>query len=375
MYKNRDGVYQVDFMYKGQRVQFNTKTKNLKKAKVVDQGLREDARKEFEKLEAVGRGPITIDHAAERYWNECGKNHVNDGDTYRDLARLVQYFGKSMRMDKVTDREVAEMVAWRADHTIGGRKTRVDGRDMPRISAATVNRTTTQLLKRIFGRAKRTWRYSFPDEPIWSEHLMKEPKERIRELHIDEGRALDANIRADYTPWLEFARMTGRRLAETLIRWSQVNWETSQIISNGKNGDPVITQITLQLRALLEPLIGDNNEWVFTFIAQRTTNNKMKGHRYPITYDGAKSEWRRARDRSAIVGLRFHDLRHDFGSKLLRQTGNLKLAQKAMNHADIKTTMRYVHVLDEELVDALEVMHTNRRKLPKKLPDDDCYVS
>ncbi len=369
MWKDGNGIYKIDFVFRGRRVQFDTKTKNLKKAKAIEQDLREATRKDVERLEAAGKGPLTMDFAAERYWNERGQYHANDADTHRDLERLVQYFGKSTRLDKITDREVAAMVAWRASQTIGGKKTRADGRPMPRISAATVNRSTTQLLKRLFGRAKRVWRYSFPDEPIWSDHLLKEPKERVRELLGDEGQALDANVRNDYAAWLEFARMTGRRRAETLIRWSQVNWDTNQIISIGKNGERVITQITQPLRALLEPLVGHHPDWVFTYIAQKTQKGRVRGQRYPITYDGSKTEWRRTRDRARIDDLRFHDLRHDFGSKLLRQTGNLKLAQKAMNHADIKTTMRYVHVLDEEVSNALEIMHSKRRELPEKLPE------
>src|SRR5262249_55638184 len=55
----------------------------------------------------------------------------------------------------------------------------------------------------------------------------------------------------------------------------------------------------------------------------------------------AQARWR---DR-----LRFHDFRHDFGTKLLRATGNLKLVQRALNHTNIKTTTRYAHVLDDQV--------------------------
>ena len=55
-----------------------------------------------------------------------------------------------------------------------------------------------------------------------------------------------------------------------------------------------------------------------------------------------------------IKEFRFHDFRHDFATKLLRQTGNLKLVSKALNHADIKTTARYAHVLDEDIAVAVE---------------------
>ena len=59
----------------------------------------------------------------------------------------------------------------------------------------------------------------------------------------------------------------------------------------------------------------------------------------------------RSRGVSAPEGVkdfRFHGYRHDFGTKL-RDSGNLRLVQKAMNHRDIKDTMRYAHVLGEDV--------------------------
>ena len=46
-------------------------------------------------------------------------------------------------------------------------------------------------------------------------------------------------------------------------------------------------------------------------------------------------------------------------------TQNLKLTQKAMNHRDIKTTLRYAHVLDSEVAEALERVQKSRNKSRK----------
>jgi integrase len=62
-----------------------------------------------------------------------------------------------------------------------------------------------------------------------------------------------------------------------------------------------------------------------------------------------------------VTGFRFHDFRHDFGAKLLRETGNLKLVQRALGHANLKTTSRYVHVLDDEVADAMERVAESRK--------------
>ena len=54
---------------------------------------------------------------------------------------------------------------------------------------------------------------------------------------------------------------------------------------------------------------------------------------------------------------------------LLRETGNLKLVQRALNHSNIKTTTRYAHVLDHEVADAMERVAELRNKPRKTLRD------
>ena len=67
------------------------------------------------------------------------------------------------------------------------------------------------------------------------------------------------------------------------------------------------------------------------------------------------------------MDFRFHDFRHDFGTKLLRVTGNLKLVQKTLNHASIKTTTRYAHVLDAEVADGMEAVAKSRTRSRTRL--------
>jgi site-specific recombinase XerD len=104
---------------------------------------------------------------------------------------------------------------------------------------------------------------------------------------------------------------------------------------------------------------------VFTYVAARTRNGRVRGQRYPITRSGLKTQWKRIRAKAEVEDFRFNDFRHDFASKLLRKTGNLKLVKKALNHADIKTTVRYAHVLDDKLRAALEVVQGDQRSRSK----------
>jgi integrase len=141
-----------------------------------------------------------------------------------------------------------------------------------------------------------------------------------------------------------------------------VNWDAGRIQKKGKGGKLVSVPITSDIREILWPLRADHPEHVFTYVAVRTRGGRVRGQRYPISYSGAKIAWRRLRKRSGVVGFRFHDFRHDLATKLLRETGNLKLVQRALNHADLKTTTRYAHVLDTEVAEARERLAESRNQ-------------
>jgi integrase len=229
---------------------------------------------------------------------------------------------------------------------------------------ATVNRSTTLVLKKLFTRA-RVWGIKFEKEPRWRQHFLPETEERVRELVGDEGERLADATRADYSPFFEFAHASGLRLDECLLRWTEVDWNARQIRKPGKGGRMVTVPITDTLREILWPLQGHHPEMVFTYQAARTRQGRVKGRRYPITYSGVKTAWRRLRKKAGVVGFRFHDYRHDHASKLLRETGNLKLVQRALNHRNIKTTLRYAHVLDGEVAQAMERVAESRKKSRK----------
>ena len=49
-----------------------------------------------------------------------------------------------------------------------------------------------------------------------------------------------------------------------------------------------------------------------------------------------------------------HTLRHTFATRLYRETGNIRMVQKALGHSDLSTTMIYTHVVDEEMEGAMK---------------------
>ncbi|WP_395708547.1 tyrosine-type recombinase/integrase [Reyranella sp.] len=304
-----------------------------------------------------------MDDVAGRYWGEVGQHHAGSTDTWRDVERLVDYFTPTKLLTEISDDDVTRLVAWRRGHRVV--RSKKHKAESPLVSNATVNRSTTEVLKKLFTRAKKNWGVRFENEPDWKSHLLPEPQERIRELVGDEWEKLEGATRDDYVPFLTFARASGLRLRECLLRWPEVDWDARQIRKLGKGKKLVTVPITPTIRGILWPLRGQHAEHVFTYVAARTRAGRVKGKRYPLTYSGVKIAWRRLRAKAGVTDFRFHDIRHDVGTKLLRETGNLKLVQKALNHSDLKTTTRYAHVLEDEVATAMERVAKSRAKSRK----------
>jgi integrase len=364
VYRHKESpFYHYDFRFKGDRFHGSTECTNKRDAESFEAAERDRAKQQAKV--APSAVSTKLDDVAGSYWNQVGQHHVGADTTWRDVARLIGYFGPAKLLTEILDADVAKLVAWRRGQRVTRHgKGKKNAATAPLVAPATVNRSTTEVLKKLFTFAKRKLRIKFDSEPDWKEHWLEEPEERVRELHDDESDQLEDATRDDYLPIMAFAGASGLRMNECLLKWSEVNWGTKQIVKLGKGGKRVTIPITDTIREILWPLRGQHPEMVFTYVASRTRKAQrlIKGHRYPVTYSGLKSEWKRQRARSGVNDFRFHDYRHDFATKLLRLTKNLKLTQKSLNHANIKTTAKYAHVLDDEVAAGVDAMQKSRRK-------------
>lgn len=311
-------------------------------------------------------GSLAIDDVAARLWEQQAQHDAAPDATAANLARLVEFFGKATMLTDIDHNEARRMVAWRRGHRVSrrGKRTKEEQQALPLVSDSTVNRSATKVLQRLFTFAKDGGA-RFDHEPKWKDLLLDEPQERVTELQDSQAEALDGAMRDDYAPFFDFVRASGLRQKECItLRWAEVNFGTRQIVRLGKGGQRVVFPITDAIRAILFPLQGQHDEFVFTYIAVYGNKKlgRIRGQRYPLTVTGTKTAWQSLRAKAGVKGFRFHDFRHDFGTKLLRETGNLKLVQKALNHKDIKSTMRYAHVLDEDVAAAVEAIARSRNE-------------
>ena len=63
-----------------------------------------------------------------------------------------------------------------------------------------------------------------------------------------------------------------------------------------------------------------------------------------------------------IENFRLYDLRHDFASKVMMQTGNIYMVSQLLNHQQIETTKRYAHLMDRSRFDAVGALDLCRQK-------------
>lgn len=329
-------TYTYDFRHKGSRFSGQTGCTTEREAKKF-----EDAVKREIKASTVDVSkPMTVMTATTLYWEEVGQFLANKDDCIRSLAWIQTQFGNRKQVSDIDSAAIARAVARR----------RGEG-----VSNATVNRSVTEPLRAIFRRAAKIWKQRVQDIE-WKHHLLPEAQEIVREAsQEEEAKFMDA-VRGDYAPALRFAILSGCRRSEIVgLRQKHLDWFTKTIAVTGKRDKTRKIPMTQAIYDLLWPLRRDMpDDPVFTYICRRPLAGQVKGREYPITTEGFKTEWRRTRGRAGVMDFRFHDTRHTAATRLVRATGNLKLAQRLLGHADIATTSRYAHVTDADLRAGME---------------------
>ncbi|MDF3016566.1 MAG: site-specific integrase [Thermomicrobiales bacterium] len=330
--------YQYEFEHRGSRLRRSTGCKSKREAQEFERQKRQEAAKESERREALGRAPLTWGVAATRYWEEAGQHHAPDTKTLPSLEWLTRHIGEATPLTLIDGSLVARLVAKRRSNGVG---------------PATVNRTVTEPLRRVLNRAK-LWGESV-SMLEWGKHLLKEPRERVRELRVDEEEALFAALREDHHAIIRFALLTGCRRAECVgLTWPDIDWGGRLIWINGKGGKRASIPLPPSVRELLWPLRADHPESVFTYSARHAGHDVRKGERRPITYRGMETEFMRALKRAGIRDFSFHDLRHTAATRVLRATGNLNIVKRMLRHENIRTTVKYAHSQHDDVLAGME---------------------
>ena len=331
--------YWYDFWFDRTRFRAATGQTDKREAKKVQERVK--AHLTAQRQQGRRKPEMSLSVATARYFTEVAEHQPSADWTWYLLEACIKHLGKNMKLSALDETALTEMTA----------KIRA------KASNATANRHI-ELLRRLVKRAARVWKVNTPDIE-WGALRFQEPGERVRELTPTEEKKLFANLRQDYHPIVRFCLLTGVRKDNALtLTWDQVDFDaqviTLRIKSRQPGGRLHTIPMTGSLTALLARERGNDPDHVFTYQAVKTRDDNVRGERYPITSSGLRRAWTAALDDAKIRDFRFHDLRHTTATRLLRETGNLKLAQRLLGHKDIATTAKYAHVDDSDLRSAME---------------------
>ncbi|HWF49762.1 MAG TPA: site-specific integrase, partial [Solirubrobacteraceae bacterium] len=203
------------------------------------------------------------------------------------------------------------------------------------------------LLHGILKRAKKVW--GLQSNP--AAEVEKPPLRRSGEIQVYSPEEVWALVRAaaseqDAAIYLT-AAFTGLRLGELLaLSWRDVDFAGSVIrvrasyaagaLTTPKSGKVRSVPMAPDVATALAQL-GHREHWAGDedLVFAGPTGTHLDG-------SGLRKRYKLALAAAGLRPLRFHDLRHTFGTRMIAKA-DIRRVQEWMGHADIQTTMRYLH--------------------------------
>lgn len=326
--------WHYDFQVRGCRFHGTCGTEDYEEAKAVEAAARVRARSAAQ----APAGIFTLAEAIGTYYSDIASRQPSARTAMSQGKALVSVIDPKTRLPDLTMAMIQRHVSTR-------RAT---------VSNATVNREL-QLLGRALRHMARVHGAQVPQLDLKAMEV-KEPVERVRELTLAEQERLFAALRPDLHPLVLMAMMTGARLSALVgLKWSDVDLDAGILTYREKGARihkfPINAEMRAFLSALPKATLLPDARFVLTYVDRRS---KQRPRRRLQSSGGMMAEVKAAFLAAEIEDFRFHDLRHTFATRLLRQTGNLKLVSRLLGHTRIETTSRYAHVLDDDMRVALE---------------------
>jgi integrase len=302
-----------------------------------------DGRQVQRELGPVRTGATFADAAAEwlRYVEHDRDVKPSTLTDYRSVAaHLVREFG-SLAIEEVSARRVEE---WRA--RLGA------GRDRP-LSNRTRNKSLT-ILGGIMERARKL--YGLPSNPVRDVEKLRERYDATsfafyspEEVHAVVRAAASEQDAAVFLT----AAFTGLRRGELIaLRWRDVDFPRSAIRVSGSYANGTLTT-PKSGHGRVVPMVPD----VAAALARLSQRDAVLGDD-DLVFSGELGQYldgsalrRRfvaACARAELRPIRFHDLRHTFGTLAVRGAESIVELQNWLGHAEVRTTMRYTHYREQQ---------------------------
>ena len=222
------------------------------------------------------------------------------------------------------------------------------------VSPATVNREVA-CLKHMFNLAIKWKKTSI--NPVKEVRFFREEKHNLRWLTEREEERLLPKCFSHLRPVVIVAIYTGMRKGELMdLTWDKIDFDKNTItVDRTKIGEG---------RRL--PMNKTMKETLLTLKLDRPDAKYVFGKRdEPI--GNFKKAWNAAVRRAGIPQIRFHDLRHTFGTRLALKGVDIKTIMELMGHKEISTTLRYMHSSQGHKKEAVDLLDLSKNLSKKYL--------
>ncbi len=307
--------------------------------------------------------PITLGDFIDQHYAPWVQEHTKSGSATVDALKSVwgSLYNRELRSLSAFDVERIKSKRLKA-----GRKPATVNRDLDRIRGVLSKAVDWTFLmehplrsvKRAKGVDDSRVRYLSPDEEAALRDALAQ-REAMRRVQRDSGNAWreargveslpawPADGFTDYMmPMVLVALNTGMRRGELFsLDWSSVNLQLALVTVTAGNAK--------SRKARHIPL---NAEAVDVLTRWQKQTGRV-GLVFPSPEGGRLTNVNKAWDgivtAAELVDFRFHDLRHDFASKLVMAGVDLNTVRELLGHADITMTLRYAHLAPDKLAEAV----------------------
>lgn len=161
---------------------------------------------------------------------------------------------------------------------------------------------------------------------------------RQRILTPEEERTLLEKAPEHFRPFLVIALHTGMRRGEILnLAWPQIDFKNKRVY-------------VIKTKSSRNRIVPMNDTLYHTLRSLKTEANGSE-RVYPFKY--VQGVFEKAREDADLKGLRLHDLRHTFATRLIQGDANPFTVQRILGHSTITMTMRYVHPSEDLMREAV----------------------
>ena len=297
-----------------------------------------------------------FDNQGSAYWRYAKRRQLKQVDNAIKVMRKHFAHWMDSRMDSLT---AADLQRW-YDNAISAKRA-----SNPKAKVGGVNRAAAYL-QGVFSQLRQATAHDdapFQANPFVGFYTIKEPREKITYLEpqelADMLSVLD-DLTDERPDWDWFALLVrlalttgcrkGEMMSATYRQFEKREGGVELYVPENKANRPHRVPIAPAMWSAIQAHRLKHAHRIDDYVFPRARGATHQA------YD-MREQWKALHERAALPDdFTFHSLRHCFAVNALKNGVRIETLRELLNHADIKTTQRYAHVLPETKVSAIDLI-------------------